>query len=69
MSDPKDCSLQGSSVHGILQAKILEWLPRPLPGNLPNPGMEPMSPMSPALASGFITTSATWEAQCINQLF
>ena len=25
LSDPMDCSLQGSSVHGILQARVLEW--------------------------------------------
>ena len=25
LSDPMDCSLPGSSVHGILQAKVLEW--------------------------------------------
>ena len=24
-SDPMDCSLPGSSVHGILQARVLEW--------------------------------------------
>ena len=29
---PVDCSSPGSSVHGILQAKILEWLPFPPPG-------------------------------------
>ena len=28
----------------IFQARILEWLPFPLPGDLPNPGIEPMSP-------------------------
>ena len=33
------------------------------PGDLPDPGMEPESLMSPALASGFFTTSATWQAQ------
>ena len=27
----------GSSVHGILQARVLEWAPSPLPGNLPDP--------------------------------
>ena len=27
--DPMDCSLLGSSVHGILQARILEWLAIP----------------------------------------
>ena len=34
----------------------------PPPGDLPHPGMEPVSPMSSALAGGFFTTSATWEA-------
>ena len=37
-------------------------LPWPPPGDLPNPGMEPVSLMSPALAGGFFTTSATWDA-------
>ena len=27
--DPTDCSLSGSSIHGILQAKILEWVAIP----------------------------------------
>ena len=26
LSDPTDCSLQGSSVHGIFQARVLEWV-------------------------------------------
>ena len=30
--------------------------------DLPDPGIKPMSPMSPALAGRFFTTSATWEA-------
>ena len=43
--DPMDCSPPGSSVHGILQATILEWvLPFPSPRDLPNPGIEPRSP-------------------------
>ena len=37
----------------------------PPPGDLPNPEMEPTPPMSPALAGGFFTISATWEAQDI----
>ena len=37
-------------------------LPRPPPEALPDPGIEPKSRMSPALASSFFTTSATWEA-------
>ena len=37
-------------------------LPCPPPGGFPNPGLELGSLMSPALAGGFFTTSATWEA-------
>ena len=38
------CSPPGSLVHVILQAKILEWVPYPPPGDLPDPGIEPRSP-------------------------
>ena len=34
-----------------------------LPENLPDPGIKLTSPMLPALADGFFTTGATWEAQ------
>ena len=37
-------------------------LPFPLPGDLPDPGIEPKSLKSPALPGGFFTTGATWEA-------
>ena len=37
-------------------------LPLPPAGDLPNPGIKPRSPMSPALTGRFFTTSATWEA-------
>ena len=37
-------------------------LPCPSPGDLPNPGIEPASLTSPALAGGFFVTSTTWEA-------
>ena len=36
--------LPGSSSMGILQARILEWVAMPPPGDLPNPGMETRSP-------------------------
>ena len=62
LCNPMDYSPLGSSVHGILQARILEWVPFPSPGDLPDPGIEPSSLMSPALAVRFFTTSATWEA-------
>ena len=57
-----DCSPPGSSVHGVLQARILEWVATPPPGDLPDPGIEPAALMSPASAGGFFTTRATWEA-------
>ena len=119
LSDPMDCSLLGSSIHGIFQARVLEWgaiafsqggsreplcllflkscgeihitsmcvlshvrlyatpwavahqaplsvgfprqeywngLPFPTPGDLPDPGIKPVSLAFPALAGGFFTT-------------
>ena len=47
--DPMDCSLPGSSVDGISEARILEWVPWPPPWDLPNPGIEPVSLASPLL--------------------
>ena len=41
--DSMDYSLPGSSVHGVLQARILEWVATPFPRDLPDPGMEPRS--------------------------
>ena len=46
---------------GILQQEYWSRLPFPSPGDLPDPGMEPASPTSPALAGVFFTTNATWE--------
>ena len=60
LCNPMDCSPPESSVHGILQARILEY-PCPPPGDLPDPGTEPTSLTSPLLAGGFFTTSTTWE--------
>ena len=41
------------SVHGILQVSSWSGLPFPPPGDLPNPGTDPESPVSPTLAEGF----------------
>ena len=62
LCDSVHYSSPGSSVHGILQARILEWVAMPSSSDLPDPGIEPMSLMSPALAGRFFSTSATWEA-------
>ena len=40
----------GSSVHGTLQARRLEWAAMPSSRDLPDPGIQPTSLMSPALA-------------------
>ena len=41
LCNPRDCSPPGSSVHGLLQARILEGLPCPLPGLFPTQGLNP----------------------------
>ena len=43
LCDPVDPSPLGSSAHGILQARILEWVPCPPPGDFSDPGIEPAS--------------------------
>ena len=60
-----DCSPPGSSVHGILQKRILEWVAMPSFRDIPSPGIEPASLMSPALAGRFFTTCITWETHIL----
>ena len=43
LCNPVDVSLPGSSIHGILQASILEWLAIPVSRDPPDPGLEPGS--------------------------
>ena len=54
---PVDCSPPGSSVHGILQARILERVAIPSPWDLPDPGIELASPEAPALQADFLLLS------------
>ena len=61
LCDPMICSPPGSSVHGILQARIVEWVAMSFSRDLPNPGIKPASLTSPTFASGSFTSSATWE--------
>ena len=51
LCDPIDCSLQGSSVHGISQATILEWVAIPF-------SRAPSQPRDPTLVSHFAGTAA-----------
>ena len=53
--DPKDCSPPGSSVHGILQARILEWAAISFSREFPYPGTESRSFASPTLVGRFFT--------------
>ena len=46
--DPMDCSPPGSSVRGIFQEEYWSGLPFPPPEDLPNLGIKPVSPVSPA---------------------
>ena len=57
LSDPVDYNLPGSSVHGILQARILECVAMPSPEDLPNSGIEPETPAAPALPPGSPNTT------------
>ena len=47
---------------GFSRQEYWSGLPCPPPGDLPDPGIEPTSLTSPALAGGFFTTSSSWEA-------
>ena len=55
--DPMDHGPPGTSVHGVLQPRILEWVAMPPPGDLPDPGIEPTSPASPALQEDSLSLS------------
>ena len=56
LCDPMKCSQAVSSVHGIFQARILEWVAI-FSGDLPKPGIKPpMSPVSPALQADSLPT-------------
>ena len=62
------CNPPASSVHGLLQARILEWVAVSFSRDLPDPGIEPESLVSPALASGFFTPETLGKA-CILEVW
>ena len=62
LCEPMDCGPPGSSVQGILQARRVEWVAVPSSGHLPDPGVDPTSLVSPALAGRVFTTGASREA-------
>ena len=58
------CRLPSSSVCGVFQARILEWVAISIPWDLPNPGIEPISFASPAWAGRFFITVAHGKQMC-----
>ena len=67
LRNPKNCSPPGFSVHGILQARILERVAISYSRGSSWPGIEPKSLATPALVGGFFTT-ALWMTQKYNHL-
>ena len=64
LCNPVDCSPPGSSVHEILQARILEWVAVPSSKvSSQSRNWTCVSYVSPALAGRFFTTSASWKPQ------
>ena len=59
LCDPMDCSLPGSSVHGIPQARLLEWVAVPFSRGSSQP--RDQTQVS-CIAGGFFTFWATGEA-------
>ena len=62
LCSPTDWSPLGSSVHGFPRQEYWHGSSFPSPGDLPDLGIKPASLASPALAGGFLTTRASWEA-------
>ena len=62
LCNPMTVAHQAPLPMGFSRQEYWSGLPSPPPRDLPDPGIEPKSLASPALAGGFFTTSATWEA-------
>ena len=62
--DPVDCSPPGSLSKGFPRQEYWSGWPRPSPGDLPDPGAEPVS--LHLLAGGLFTTSPTWEVSIVS---
>ena len=73
---PWNVALQAPLSMEFFQARTLEWVPFPTPGDLPDPGMKPESPVSSALAGGFFTTAPpgkhtteVWVTNCLTSWY
>ena len=61
LSTPLTIARQAPLSVGFSRQENWSGLPLPPPGDLPDPGIEPVSLAALALAGGFFTTSTTWE--------
>ena len=61
LCDSLDCTLPGSSVHEISQARTLEWVTISYSRDLPNPEIKPVSLLSLALVGAVLTTAPPWK--------
>ena len=61
--DPMDVAHEAPLSMRFSRQECYSGLPYPPPGDLPNPGIKPVSLTSPTLAGGFFTTNTTWEVQ------
>ena len=68
-SCPTLCDLMYYTVHGILQARILEWVAIPFSGDIPNPGIEPRSPALQADSSPAEPPRKSWNSICSGTIF
>ena len=60
LCNPMDCSPQAPLSMGFTRQEYWSELPCPPPGDLPDPGIKPVSLISPALVGGLFIASATW---------
>ena len=65
LCNPMDCSMPGSSVHGLSQARILEWIARSFSRGFPHSGIKPKSP---ALQVDTLLSDPTREVPCTQLL-
>ena len=62
LCDPMAVAHQTPLSMGFSRQRYWRGVPFPTPGDLPDPGIQPVSPATPAVARRFFTTSTTWEA-------
>ena len=69
LCNPMDYNPPGSSIHEILQARKMEWVACPPPGDLSDPGIKPAPLMSLALAGGFFTACTSLSLNIVSNFF